>query len=156
LMRAVSIDGSQHIPLNFNPQRDGWITFDQLVDILPNDSDAVLIASESESHEFPLVYRVDVQRGQTSALAPQPTYQMPWPTPRRALFRKAPARDCTYGTDLNGAVRICVSFDTDGIQRLLYRNDESSPWVELARYGWQEPSIDPLGFTPDNQRLYVL
>lgn len=156
VLHAVNVDSTNHILLNFNPQTDGWLTFDRIVDLNLDDPETILLSSDAEEHFLPIVYRVNVQRGQTAAVALEPTYSTAFPSSRRQLFRKAPARECRYMADLGGAVRVCVSDEEDGASRLLYRNDESSPWVELARYAFQQPSMTPIGFTGDNKRLYVL
>lgn len=155
VLRAVNADGRNLILLNFNPQPSGWYTHDEILDLNFEDPQTILMASESEEHDFPLVYRVNVQRGQSSALGARSGPQFQWPSARKALFKKPPARDCTYDTDLAGEVRICVAHETDRSRRLLYRSDENAPWVELAHYEADQPSMYPLGFTPDNRRLYV-
>ncbi len=153
ILTAVNTDASNRVLLNYNPQRNGRYTTDSLVDLNWTDPTTAYIVSETARADFPVVYRVNVERGTPLSIS-IPVNDVEWPTVRRPLF-SVPGRECSYRTDTQGVVRTCLTIETDNSVRLLYRADEGGEWVELARFGADGPRIVPLGFTPDGKQMYV-
>lgn len=157
ILSAVNVDGSNHVVLNFNPQRNGLYTEDSVVDAMRQDSENVLIGSYTAKQEYPVVYRTDVvhSRGTGEVLHNANAGSITWPTSRKALFN-APGRGCDYVTDNAGVVRTCLTTETDTTNRLFYRATDSADWVELAHYGYGgSGTVQPVAFTADNRQIYV-
>jgi len=154
LLSAVDADGGHRILLNYNPQPNGWYNYDALLDPLPEDADTALIVSEADKQNYPAVYRTNVRHATAQVRSLSSRGGAQWPTSRRVLFAP-PGRECEYQTDNNGLVRTCSTSEADGSKRLLYRDAEGGPWVELGHFEMDKGNVTPIGFAPDNRQMYV-
>src|SRR5205807_1060119 len=53
-------------------------------------------------------------------------------------------------------VRVAQAYQPDGGQEIRWREDTSSPWQTFQRWGPEETFGGVVGFTPDNQRVYLI
>jgi dipeptidyl aminopeptidase/acylaminoacyl peptidase len=154
VLMAVDMDGSNKVMLNFNPQLNGLYTRDYLVDIGWEDAGWAYIASETARPDYPVVYRVNVQKSKGPGMGGSSVDGVDWPTSRKALFLP-PGRECSYQADNAGVIRTCLTSELDNTNRLLYRRAEGDKWRELASFTDGAGLISPIGFTPDNRQMYV-
>lgn len=152
---AVNRDGGQHIMLHDNrdPVYGGYYTED-IVDLKIDDPGRILLGSQRTSPGYTAVYDTDAvsvwQRMRSQAESNRNEFAT-----RRTKIASAPGRNCEYTVDLKGEVRACLSTEEDLARLLLYRASKSAPWETLARFNEGTGYIEPLGFAPDNQTMYV-
>ena len=107
-----------------------------IVDILEEDDDHILISMNKRDKRFFDVYRMDVNSGELSLIAENPGTIVSW------------------RTDHGGKLRIATEYDGT-TARVLYRAAEQDPWKVIFETNFRD-SVDPVGFTADNSRLYVI
>ena len=64
-------------------------------------------------------------------------------------------RHCIYVIDHQGTPRACLSTEIDYSRRLNFRNKDEQAWTMLKTVDKDDIFV-PIGFTPDDQALYVL
>ena len=127
----------------------------ELVDLTPNDAKTVLIASDMEKQDFPSVYEVETSSAWHAMDAPSAASRNVFPT-RRIKVVPSPGRKCSYVADNSGVVRLCTTLEPDGSHRVLYRADAKAEWTQITGFDKADRMIEPIAFTPDNNRIYVL
>lgn len=111
---------------------------DVVVDWLPGDGRAVLVALRRPGDRGVGVFRVDVATGRREAVQP------PVPDARH------------WFTDAAHRVRVGVFEDEDGEVEVRAREPDGDRWRTLWRFGGDRAdAVWPLGFGPDPQTLYV-
>ena len=112
-----------------------------ILSILDDDPDHILVAINEKRKAYPDVYRMNIMTGRKSTAVSNPGYVQGWVA------------------DNAGVVRVGVS-DTGEpdklISRIIYRADEDSEWVTLDEFGFDDHGWQPVGFTADNSKMYVL
>ena len=153
---AVNRDGKNHLLLfdNRNPVGTGYYS-DEIVDLQIDDPNNVLMASELETPAFPVVYRTDTSALWHPMTSRTGNVRYMFDTQREKVTA-APGRNCSYVTDLKGEIRVCLSLEADLSRMLLYRADKAAAWETLARFPHDSGLAIPIGFMPDNKRLFVL
>lgn len=128
---SVPIDGGA--PLDLTPYEQIQAS---IVDDLRDDDRHILVSHNRRNPEVFDVLRVDVTNGESQQIAENPGNVVGW------------------DTDHDGRLRIAVS--SDGVDTTLsYRDTEDEPFRPLVTTNFRE-SVQPLLFTFDNRRLYVL
>jgi pimeloyl-ACP methyl ester carboxylesterase len=56
--------------------------------------------------------------------------------------------------DSKGSIRVAIE-TSKGVARTIYRESETAPWLPLPGMDFKDPAVRPLGFSGDNQTLYV-
>jgi dienelactone hydrolase len=127
---SVSIDGSSVKDLTpFDGVRAG------ITDILEDDDEHILIEMNKRDRTVFDVYRLNIIDGTMEMIAQNPGTIVGW------------------GTDNDGKLRL--AFESVGTDtRVLYRDDESSPWRAIFETDFRD-SVSPWVFTADNKRLYI-
>jgi dipeptidyl aminopeptidase/acylaminoacyl peptidase len=127
---AVSRDGSN--PLDLTPF-DGVKC--SIVDDLEDNDDEILFQMNKRKREIFDVYRLDVHTGEMRLIAENPGNIQHWIT------------------DHEGRLRLAVT--TDGVHSsILFRNQESEDWQNVATYDFKE-AAHPLLFSFDDSGIYV-
>lgn len=128
---AISPDGGNQKDMTpFEGVRCG------IVDILEEDDDHILISMNKRDKRVFDVYRMDVNSGELTLVAENPGTIVGW------------------GTDHDGKLRLAYEYDGT-TNRVLYRAAEQDPWKVIFETNFRD-SVDPVGFTADNSRLYVI
>ncbi|MDY3869368.1 MAG: S9 family peptidase [Pyramidobacter sp.] len=107
-----------------------------IVDILEEDDDFILISMNKRDKRVFDVYRMNVSTGELTLAAENPGTIVGW------------------GTDNEGKLRIAYEYDGTKT-RVLYRPTEQSEWTKIFETDFRD-SVSPVGFTADNQRLYII
>ena len=127
---AVSRDGSN--PLDLTPF-DGVKC--SIVDDLEDNDDEILFQMNKRKREIFDVYRLDVHTAEMRLIAENPGNIQHWIT------------------DHEGRLRLAVT--TDGVHSsILFRNQESEDWQNVATYDFKE-AAHPLLFSFDDSGIYV-
>lgn len=127
---SVSIKGGDAQDLTpFDKVRAG------IVDMLEEDDDHVIIDMNKRDARVFDVYRLNVITGELELLAENPGTIVGW------------------GTDHDGKLRIAMEY-VGTTSRLLYRDDESSPWRCLFETDFRD-DVSARVFTADNKKLYI-
>ena len=141
--RAVKIDFEERIPkpiisrIFFSKQ--SWIPQfqDNVIDILPSDSDNILMALSLSKPSSSSVHKVNLKTGQI----------------KRVQRNKSKIQD--WITDRQNRVRVAIHFD-DTEYQIKVRNLEEKKWEALWTFNsFSEDQVWPLGFDSDPNILYV-
>ncbi len=112
-----------------------------ILNLLEDEPDYILVAINEKRKAYPDVYRMNINTGRKSTVVSNPGYVQGWLA------------------DNDGVVRAGLS-DTGEpdklISRIIYRADEDAEWVALDEFGFDDHGWQPVGFTADNQKMYVL
>ena len=110
---------------------------DRIVDILPDDEEHILLATDLREPGNFDVYRINLK------------------TRKAKLEKKGRAEIRSWITDRQHRVRIGVSRD-DGVVKIYEQDIEGKNWRTLWRYDqYSEDLVDPMGFGVDPNDLYV-
>lgn len=127
---GVNIDGSNPLPLT---AMAGVRT--SIIDDLPEIEKEVIIGLNKRNPQIFDPYRLNIETGELTMLAENPGNIQDWIT------------------DHDGKLRLATALD--GVnQSILYRETESDPFKVIITTSFKE-TIEPMGFTPDNQKLYM-
>ena len=95
-------------------------------------SDDILVVANDVNVQYPDIYRMNTITG------------------RKALKSgDKPGDVVQWMADRKGAVRVAVTVEKATTYRVYWRLDEDAKWIEIAKYGHQEPGITPLAFDGD-------
>jgi dipeptidyl aminopeptidase/acylaminoacyl peptidase len=109
-----------------------------IIDVLIDDPDHILVVNNDNQLDYPDVFIMNIQNG------------------GRRLVLRNPGNVTGWLTDQSGVVRVGIFSDRDNKQQgILYRERESAPWRELARFGQDAPSWSPIAFDFDEEIIYV-
>lgn len=107
-----------------------------VLDDLEDDPEHILILMNKENPEVFDAYRANVKTGELTRLTDNPGNVVGW------------------GTDNDGHIRL--AYVSDGLtSRVLYRENESEKFREIFSSDFKD-SIEPVGFTGDNKKIYLL
>lgn len=127
---GVNIDGSNALPLTaFKGVRT------EIIDDLPEIDAEVIIGLNKRNAQIFDPYRLNIETGELTMLAENPGNVQGWVT------------------DHDGKLRMAIAID--GVDRsILYRATEKDPFKVIVTTSFKE-SLEPMGFTPDNQNIYA-
>ncbi len=154
-MGAVDRDGKNHLLISDPREAGDRYGYEYVVDYKINDPDKVLLSSDKESLNNPAIYDTDIATLWAPMRMEHNTGNTVFTTPRTKVTT-APGRACDYLVDNDGTLRVCLTHEEDLSERLLYRADAKTDWRVLGKFSEDTGYIHPVGFSPDNQTLYVL
>ena len=108
------------------------------LDRLRYDPQHILVTNNDRRLDYPDVLRMNVDTGTTSVVLRNPGDVLAWVT------------------DWEGVVRMAAFSDRDsGATGIRLRGSAEDEWIELARFGDDEPSWTPVGFSREGTSIFV-
>ncbi|MGN0032553.1 MAG: S9 family peptidase [Candidatus Limimorpha sp.] len=108
----------------------------QIIDILKDNEQEILIATNERQNQIFDLYRLNLKTGE------------------KQLICENPGNIQGYKTDHNGKVRIAYTIE-DGVNTsILYRDSEDECFRKIITTNYKD-EINIVGFTPDNQYVYA-
>ncbi|MEO1204378.1 MAG: S9 family peptidase, partial [Pseudomonadota bacterium] len=126
------------VPRRFLQRQDHLPQFqDRIVDILPDEENALLLALSLESSEGSAVVKVDIADSSARRVEPNRQYVVNWVTDRQSRVRlRVWRRDTEY--------------------RIIHREPGGKRWTTLWEFeAFADDQVWPLGFDEDPNRLFV-
>src|SRR5260221_10768361 len=154
-MGAVDRDGKNHLLISDPREAGDRYGYEYVVDYKISDPAKVLLSSDKESLTNPAIYDAAMSLLWAPMRMEHNTGNTVFTTPRTKVTT-APGRACDYLVDNEGNLRVCLTHEEDLSERLLYRADAKTDWRVLKKFTEDTGYIRPVGFSPDNQTLYVL
>jgi len=110
----------------------------RVIDLHPDHPHELLVALNDRNPQLHDVYKVDLRTGKRTLVEENPGTFLGWVADNDFRLRGALAITPTGGFDL------------------MYRKTEKSPWKKFIGWGPEDSNTEPVGFTPDNQGLYLI
>ncbi len=108
-----------------------------ILDILENDDDNIMIATNEKNPQVFDPYRLNLNTGE------------------RTLLYENPGNIQDWGIDHDGKLRVGYAIE-DGVNTvILYRDNEDEDFREVLKTNFRE-EVSFAGFTPDNKQIYAL
>lgn len=137
LFAALDRNGQKHVPMLggpgplihlFRDEKEGWLLTEGYESLMP----------EKRAIELPFVLKINARTGIT------------------VREMENPGNVTTWFADPQGVITAAVERrEKSGRTRVIYRASETSAWKPLPGLGWDDPSAEPLGFSPNAARLYL-
>ncbi|MBE1286693.1 MAG: prolyl oligopeptidase family serine peptidase [Alteromonadaceae bacterium] len=144
---AMDADGKNKVILTGSRSKSGDPRFSQIIDILPDEPDAVLIYSVNLGSREPFldIYKMKVSNGRKSSQG-------------RAPLRAYAGSGVNVYTNQAGEVLAMTGADPnkDNKETLLVRKSVDDEWEVMKENGSYEPSFRPLVFLDDDRTLVGL
>jgi len=141
---SMSADGSRRTVLTGPRSRDGDYVIAGLVDLLPDESNNVLIYTYSfrEREPFLDLYRMRIDSGRKRREG-------------RIPVRSTQGQQVQIITDNTGFPRIAVGIDPENDNEVItmVRSQGETRWSELSRRGSEEGGFSPLAFTANHNMV---
>lgn len=145
-LAAVNWDGKKREWL-LGKGKDGNVSFDRtfryadLLHRLPDDDKHILITINDYANRkgsFTEILKLNIYNGWTRRVD------------------RASMRDAQIVADNAGNVRLSVAVDPDKDNAVVIQELKDGEWQTLGEYDTREGNLTPVGFTPDNSRVYML
>ena len=112
----------------------------EVLNLLPFEPENILVARNDRKRYYLDVYKMNVYTGKFRRMLTPPGPVMGW------------------GVDNDGVVRLAAMQDENSLSyetQIMYREDEESEWTEIDRFEGLQNGWGLMGFTENNEKLYV-
>ena len=112
----------------------------EVLNLLPFEPENILVARNDRKRYYLDVYKMNVYTGKFRRMLTPPGPVMGW------------------GVDNDGVVRLAAMQDENSLSyetQVMYREDEESEWTEIDRFEGLQNGWGLMGFTENNEKLYV-
>jgi dipeptidyl aminopeptidase/acylaminoacyl peptidase len=112
----------------------------EVLNLLPFEPENILVARNDRKRYYLDVYKMNVYTGKFRRILTPPGPVMGW------------------GVDNDGVVRLAAMQDENSLSyetQVMYREDEESEWTEIDRFEGLQNGWGLMGFTENNEKLYV-
>ena len=112
----------------------------EILNLLPFDPEHILVMRNQRKRSIMDVYRMNVYTGKFRRLIAPPGPVISW------------------GADNDGVVRLAAMQDEESLNfetQIMYRDDAESDWTEIDRFEGMQNGWGLLGFTENNEKIYV-
>ena len=112
----------------------------EVLNLLPFDPENILVARNDRKRYYLDVYKMNVYTGKFRRMLTPPGPVMGW------------------GADNDGVIRLAAMQDENSLSyetQVMYREDEDSEWTEIDRFEGIQNGWGLLGFTENNEKMYV-
>ena len=112
----------------------------EVLNLLPFDPENILVARNDRKRYYLDVYKMNVYTGKFRRMLTPPGPVMRW------------------GADNDGVIRLAAMQDENSLSyetQVMYREDEDSEWTEIDRFEGIQNGWGLLGFTENNEKMYV-
>ena len=139
---AVNKDGKEPIQL-VKPEdalTNQKVIRTEVLNLLPFEPENILVARNDRKRYYLDVYKMNVYTGKFRRMLTPPGPVMGW------------------GVDNDGVVRLAAMQDENSLSyetQIMYREGEESEWTEIDRFEGLQNGWGLMGFTENNEKLYV-
>jgi len=110
----------------------------QVIDLHPDHPNTILVALNDRNPQLHDVYSVDLRTG------------------KRKRVEENPGNIVGWMTDNDFKLRGAIAITPMGGLDILIRKTEKGSWKKFVGWGPEDSNTEPIGFTPDNQGLYLV